>query len=58
MIFLQGITFTFGAATVDPGSSAYDPSPLKAYMQELGVEYHYEVQGNMNFVVKPSFQSL
>jgi hypothetical protein len=42
---LQGIKFSIGAATVDPGSSAYDPSPLKIYMKELDVEYFYEVQG-------------
>ena len=41
------MNFSLGAATVDPGSAAYDPSPLKIYMQELGVEYFYEVQGNL-----------
>ena len=25
----KGIHFEFGAATVDPGTEAYDPSPLK-----------------------------
>lgn len=40
----QGWAFELGAATVDPGTAAYDPSPLKAYMQALGVPYFYEEQ--------------
>ena len=30
----QGINFTIGCATVDPGTPAYDPSPLKVRSQE------------------------
>ncbi|XP_065205688.1 uncharacterized protein LOC135835380 isoform X2 [Planococcus citri] len=37
-----GVTFTFGAVTVDPGSPAYDPRPLIPYMHALGVHYLYE----------------
>lgn len=33
--------FTIAAATVDPGTAAFDPSPLIPYMKSLGVEYHY-----------------
>ncbi|KDR20201.1 hypothetical protein L798_05680, partial [Zootermopsis nevadensis] len=40
----KGIHFTIGAATVDPGSSAYDPRPLVPYLKELGVHYLYEEQ--------------
>ncbi|KAI5702852.1 hypothetical protein M8J75_004858 [Diaphorina citri] len=40
----KGIHFTLGAATVDPGSNAYDPRPLIPYMAALGVHYLYEEQ--------------
>lgn len=36
--------FEVGAATVDPQTSAYDPSPLKEYMKILGIPYFYEEQ--------------
>ncbi|XP_022255761.1 uncharacterized protein LOC106471439 [Limulus polyphemus] len=39
------INFQLGAVTVDPGSPAYDPSPLKGYLSALGVPYFYEEQG-------------
>ena len=38
------VKFQFGACTVDPQSPEYDPSPLKAYLAELGVPYFYESQ--------------
>lgn len=38
------IRFELAACTVDPQSPDYDPSPLKAYMAELGVPYFYESQ--------------
>ncbi len=38
------VKFELGACTVDPQSPDYDPSPLKAYMAELGVPYFYESQ--------------
>ncbi|MCE5180946.1 MAG: tRNA 2-thiocytidine biosynthesis protein TtcA [Betaproteobacteria bacterium] len=38
------IKFELAAATVDPQSPDFDPSPLKAYMAELGVPYFYESQ--------------
>lgn len=41
-----GVTFTFGAVTVDPGSSTYDPRPLIPYLHALGVHYLYEEQSN------------
>ena len=41
-----GIRFELGAITVDPGSNAYDPSPLIPYMQQLGIAYYYEKQCN------------
>lgn len=40
----KGIHFTLGAATVDPGSAAYDPKPLIPYLKALGVHYLYEEQ--------------
>ena len=39
-----GISFELGAMTVDPGSNAYDPSPLIPYMEQLGIPYFYERQ--------------
>ncbi|KAJ8867821.1 hypothetical protein PR048_031626 [Dryococelus australis] len=41
----KGIQFSLGAATVDPGSTAYDPRPLIPYLEALGVHYLYEEQG-------------
>ena len=38
------VKFELAACTVDPQSPEYDPSPLKAYMAELGVPYFYESQ--------------
>lgn len=38
------VRFELGAATVDPQSPEFDPSPLKAYMAELGIPYFYESQ--------------
>nr|CAD7399828.1 unnamed protein product [Timema cristinae] len=40
----KGIQFTLGAATVDPGSTAYNPRPLIPYLQALDVHYLYEEQ--------------
>eukprot|EP00049_Salpingoeca_infusionum_P010822 m.186635 g.186635 ORF g.186635 m.186635 type:complete len:1101 (+) comp14759_c0_seq2:41-3343(+) len=40
----NGVNFTLGAATVDPGTEAYNPRPLQAYMKALGVPYFYESQ--------------
>ncbi|XP_050546632.1 uncharacterized protein LOC126908518 isoform X2 [Daktulosphaira vitifoliae] len=40
----KGINFTLGAATVDPGSSAYNPRPLIPYLKALGIQYLYEEQ--------------
>lgn len=38
------VRFELGAATVDPQSPDFDPSPLKAYLAGLGVPYFYESQ--------------
>lgn len=38
------VKFQLAACTVDPRSPEYDPSPLKAYMADLGVPYFYESQ--------------
>jgi len=40
----KGLHFTLGAATVDPGSVAYNPRPLIPYLQALGVHYLFEEQ--------------
>ncbi|CAN8006412.1 unnamed protein product [Ixodes hexagonus] len=40
----KGKQFDLGAVTVDPGSSLYDPRPLKKYLAALGVPYFYEEQ--------------
>lgn len=34
------VKFEIAAATVDPMTPEYDPSPLKQYMEQLGVRYH------------------
>lgn len=47
LLYLQArapIRFQLAACTVDPQSPEYNPSPLKAYLAALGVEYHYERQ--------------
>lgn len=36
------IRFELAACTVDPQSPEYDPSPLRAYLADLGVAYFYE----------------
>jgi tRNA 2-thiocytidine biosynthesis protein TtcA len=36
------VKFEFGAITVDPMAGDFDPSPMIAYLAELGVEYHYQ----------------
>lgn len=33
--------FEIACATVDPESDSFDPSPLKHYLADLGVTYHY-----------------
>ncbi|ELU08113.1 hypothetical protein CAPTEDRAFT_90010, partial [Capitella teleta] len=43
----KGIKFDLGAVTVDPQTSAYDPSPLKPYLASLGIPYFYEEQSIM-----------
>ncbi|XP_069131518.1 uncharacterized protein [Argopecten irradians] len=40
----KGLSFEFGAVTVDPQTPSYDPRPLKAYLASLGVPYFYESQ--------------
>eukprot|EP01134_Creolimax_fragrantissima_P008104 CFRG8104T1 len=40
----SGVHFTFGCATVDPQTEAFDPSPLKDYMAALGVPYFFMSQ--------------
>ena len=35
------IDFDVSAITIDPQSEDFDPSPLKAYMDQLGVTYHF-----------------
>ncbi|XP_050434558.1 uncharacterized protein LOC126841860 [Adelges cooleyi] len=40
----KGIHFTLGAATVDPGSTSYNPKPLVPYLDALGVHFLYEEQ--------------
>ncbi|MHB8166835.1 MAG: tRNA 2-thiocytidine biosynthesis protein TtcA, partial [Sulfuricella sp.] len=35
------VRFELAAATVDPQSPDFDPSPLKGYMAERGIPYFY-----------------
>eukprot|EP00914_Ancora_sagittata_P009337 GHVO01017875.1.p1 GENE.GHVO01017875.1~~GHVO01017875.1.p1 ORF type:complete len:1212 (+),score=206.53 GHVO01017875.1:342-3638(+) len=35
------VKFSIAAATVDPQSDDYNPEPLKAYMESIGVKYHF-----------------
>lgn len=47
LLYLQKrapVKFELAACTVDPQSPDFDPSPLKAYLAELGVAYFYESQ--------------
>jgi len=37
--------WSFAAATVDPGTSAFNPRPLIPYLKALGVEYHFLESG-------------
>jgi len=54
----QGISFQFGAVTVDPMSSAYDPRPLIPYLEQLGVEYFYEQQDIMSQAMNSNATSI
>ena len=54
----QGISFKFGAVTVDPMSSAYDPRPLIPYLEQLGVEYFYEQQDIMSQAMESNASSI
>ena len=54
----QGIHFQFGAVTVDPMSSAYDPRPLIPYLSQLGVEYFYEQQDIMGQALQTKASSI
>ena len=38
------VHFDVAAITVDPQKQGYDPSPLKDYMQQLGITYYYQSQ--------------
>ncbi|MGD8593949.1 MAG: ATP-binding protein [Gammaproteobacteria bacterium] len=38
------VHFDVAAITVDPQKQGYDPSPLKDYMQQLGITYFYQSQ--------------
>lgn len=38
------VPFHLGVATVDPQVPGFDPEPLKAYYDQLGVPWHYESQ--------------
>lgn len=37
--------FELAAATVDPGTEAFDPSPLIPYMEKLGIPYYFIREG-------------
>ncbi|KAL8616794.1 hypothetical protein ACOMHN_017831 [Nucella lapillus] len=52
----KGVQFEFGAVTVDPQTSSYDPSPLKQVMADLGVPYFYESQGIMETAVNLPYE--
>ena len=54
----QGVSFHFGAVTVDPMSSAYDPRPLIPYLEQLGVEYFYEQQDIMGQALEANATSI
>ncbi len=38
------VSFDLVVATVDPGIEGFDPSPLKAYLSGLGIDYFYQKQ--------------
>jgi tRNA 2-thiocytidine biosynthesis protein TtcA len=41
------VKFELGAVTVDPLIAGFDPSPLKAYLTQLGIPYFYRQQAIM-----------
>jgi tRNA 2-thiocytidine biosynthesis protein TtcA len=41
------IRFSLGVLTVDPEVEGFDPAPLKAYYEQLGVAWHYAEQAIM-----------
>jgi tRNA(Ile)-lysidine synthase TilS/MesJ len=43
--------FDVAAVTIDPQKQGFDPSPLKQYMQSLGVKYFYQSQPIMQRTV-------
>jgi len=46
------IDFHLGVVTIDPQSEDFDPSPLKQYMETLGIEYFYVSQPIVNLAQK------
>jgi selenocysteine lyase/cysteine desulfurase len=42
------VKFELGVCTIDPGSEAYDPRPLKAYVTGLGLPYFFESERIMD----------
>lgn len=53
------VKFDVGAITVDPQIPGFDPSPLKPYLAEYGIPYHYVSQPIMaeaeKHATKPNF---
>ena len=45
---MKGIKVDIAAATVDPGTDAYDPSPLIDYMKQLDIPYFFIKQNIIN----------
>jgi hypothetical protein len=41
------VKFELGVITVDPEVDGFDPAPLKAYYDRLGVPWHYHEQSIM-----------
>jgi|MDSW01.2.fsa_nt_gb tRNA 2-thiocytidine biosynthesis protein TtcA len=45
-------TFELFCCTIDPGTEAYNPRPLVAYLDSLGVKYHYIEENIMDMATK------
>lgn len=54
----NGVSFTFGATTVDPKHSGYDPRPLIPYLEALEVPYFFEEQEIMPLAMEKGSENV
>lgn len=46
------VDFDLGVITIDPQSDGFDPSSLKGYIQQLGMDYHYVSEPIVKLAIK------